>query len=91
MKQFRLFEIRAILRTEAIRLKDHLPASRTRFVQPGKIEIGANERAVIGNLNAAFSFAPSSILSLTIYRRNVKKGAMLYELFNIEKRRETVL
>ena len=36
------------------------------FVQPGKIEIDANERAVIGKRNAAFSFAPSSILSLTI-------------------------
>ena len=45
----------------------YIPASRTRFVQPGKIEIDANERAVIGNRNAAFSFAPSSILSLTIY------------------------
>ena len=32
------------------------------FVQPGKIEIDANERAVIGKRNAAFSFAPSSIL-----------------------------
>ena len=40
---------------------------RTRFVQPGKIEIDANERAVAGNARIAFSFAPSSILSLTIY------------------------
>jgi hypothetical protein len=39
----------------------------TRFVQPGKIEIDANERAVIKEFMAAFSFAPSSILSLTIY------------------------
>lgn len=45
----------------------YIPATRTRFVQPGKIEIDANERAVIGKRNAAFSFAPSSILSLTIY------------------------
>ena len=45
----------------------YIPAIRTRFVQPGKIEIDANERAVIGKRNAAFSFAPSSILSLTIY------------------------
>jgi hypothetical protein len=40
----------------------------TRFVQPGKIEIDANERAVIKEFMAAFSFAPSSILSLTICR-----------------------
>ena len=38
----------------------------TRFVQPGKIEIDANERAVFGNAEAAFSFASPSILSLTI-------------------------
>ena len=44
----------------------YITATRTRFVQPGKIEIDANERAVIGKRNAAFSFAPSSILSLTI-------------------------
>ena len=44
----------------------YIQAPRTRFVQPGKIEIDANERAVIGKRNAAFSFAPSSILSLTI-------------------------
>ena len=44
----------------------YIPATRTRFVQPGKIEIDANERAVIGKRNAAFSFAPPSILSLTI-------------------------
>ena len=46
----------------------YIPAPRTRFVQPGKIEIDANERAVIGKRNAAFSFAPPSILSLTIYQ-----------------------
>ena len=46
----------------------YIPAIRTRFVQPGKIEIDANERAAIGKRNAAFSFAPSSILSLTNYR-----------------------
>ena len=49
-------------------MKAHIPATRTRFVQPGKIEIDANERAVIGKRNAAFSFAPHSILSLTICR-----------------------
>ena len=38
----------------------------TRFVQPGKIEIDANERAVIKEFKADFSFAPPSILSLTI-------------------------
>ena len=43
-------------------------AAKTRFVQPGKIEIDANERAVIKEFKAAFSFAPPSILSLTIYR-----------------------
>ena len=42
-------------------------AIRTHFVQPGKIEIDANERAVAGNVRIAFSFASSSILSLTIY------------------------
>lgn len=42
--------------------------ARTRFVQPGKIEIDANERVVIGSAKAAFSFAPPSILSLTICR-----------------------
>ena len=46
----------------------YIPASRTRFVQPGKIEIDANERAVIEMRSTAFSFTPSSILSLTIYR-----------------------
>lgn len=40
----------------------------TRFVQPGKIETDANERAVIGKAETAFSFAPPSILSLTICR-----------------------
>jgi len=44
----------------------YIQTTRTRFVQPGKIEIDANERAVIGKRNAAFSFAPPSILSLTI-------------------------
>ena len=38
----------------------------TRFVQPEKIEIDANERAVNESLHTAFSFAPPSILSLTI-------------------------
>ena len=45
----------------------YIPATRTRFVQPGKIEIDANEKAVVEEFKAAFSFAPSSILSLTIY------------------------
>jgi hypothetical protein len=45
----------------------YIQTTRTRFVQPGKIEIDANERAAIGKRNAAFSFALSSILSLTIY------------------------
>jgi len=44
----------------------YIPATRTRFVQPGKIEIDANEKAVVEEFKAAFSFAPSSILSLTI-------------------------
>ena len=52
----------------------YIPAPRTRFVQPGKIEIDANERAVIGKRNAAFSFAPSSILSLTICLDAAKSG-----------------
>ena len=43
-------------------------AAKTRFVQPGKIETDANERAVIKEFKAAFSFAPPSILSLTICR-----------------------
>lgn len=47
-------------------LKVHIEL--TRFVQPEKIEIDANERAVNENLKTAFSFAPPSILSLTIYR-----------------------
>ena len=46
----------------------YIQTTRTRFVQPGKIEIDANERAAIGKRNAAFSFAPSSILSLTSCR-----------------------
>ena len=46
----------------------YIQVTQTRFVQPGKIEIDANERAAIGKRNAAFSFAPSSILSLTIWR-----------------------
>ena len=41
----------------------YMPATRTRFVQPGKIEIDANERAVIEKFKAAFSFAPSAILT----------------------------
>ena len=44
----------------------YIPATQTRFVQPGKIEIDANEKAVVEEFKAAFSFAPSSILSLTI-------------------------
>ena len=40
-----------------------------------RTEIDANERAAIGKRNAAFSFAPSSILSLTImYVRREKHG-----------------
>ena len=38
-------------------------AAKTRFVQPGKIEIDANERAVHWNAKTAFSFTPSSILT----------------------------
>jgi len=56
----------------------YIPATRTRFVQPGKIEIDANERAVIEEFKAAFSFAPPSILSLTIcnlFRITVWYGA----------------
>ena len=53
----------------------YIQVTQTRFVQPGKIEIDANERAAIGKRNAAFSFAPSSILSLTIlYVRREKHG-----------------
>ncbi|MBQ6362283.1 MAG: hypothetical protein IJJ25_14195, partial [Lachnospiraceae bacterium] len=53
----------------------YITATRTRFVQPGKIEIDANERAVIGKRNAAFSFAPPSILSLTIcYASLLRRG-----------------
>ena len=48
-------------------------AAKTRFVQPGKIEIDANERAVIKEFKAAFSFAPPSILSLTICRYVLEK------------------
>ena len=44
----------------------YMASPGTRFVQPGKIEIDANERVVFGNVEAAFSFASSSILSLTI-------------------------
>ena len=43
--------------------------TRTRFVQTGKIEIDTNERAVIGKIKAAFSFASTSILSLMILIR----------------------
>ena len=49
----------------------YILAILTRFVQPGKIEIDANERAVTERLKAAFSFAPPSILPLTICRDNV--------------------
>ena len=45
----------------------YIQTTRTRFVQPGKIEIDANERAVIEKRSTAFSFSPSSILSLTIW------------------------
>ena len=47
-------------------LKIHIEL--THFVQPGKIEIDANERTVNENLKTVFSFAPYSILSLTICR-----------------------
>ena len=50
----------------------YIPAPRTRFVQPGKIEIDANERAVIGKRNAAFSFAPSS----ENYYREINKDSL---------------
>ena len=61
----------------------YIQATRTRFVQPGKIEIDANERAVIENFNAAFSFASSSILSLTICRADgvFYRKIMPYRLF----------
>ena len=45
-------------------LKVHIEL--TRFVQPEKIEIDANERAVNEKSQYCFSFAPPSILSLTI-------------------------
>ena len=48
-----------------LELKVHIEL--THFVQPGKIEIDANERTVNENLKTVFSFAPYSILSLTIY------------------------
>jgi len=52
---------------KSVRIENpYTAAARTRFVQPGKIEIDANERVVIGSAKAAFSFAPPSILSLTI-------------------------
>jgi len=54
----------------------YIPATRTRFVQPGKIEIDANEKAVVEEFKAAFSFAPSSILSLTISRLVSANGQM---------------
>ena len=50
-------------------LKVHIEL--TRFVQPGKIEIDANERTVNENLKTVFSFAPYSILSLTIYTYSI--------------------
>ena len=66
----------------------YIPATRTRFVQPGKIEIDANERAVIEKFKAAFSFASSSILSLTIchsqmypFQRRKKYVAICYPCF----------
>ena len=66
-------------------LKVHIEL--TRFVQPEKIEIDANEKAVneksqycffvcttfdsfLNDFNTAFSFAPPSILFLTIWRDN---------------------
>jgi hypothetical protein len=36
------------------------------FIQSRKIEIDANEKAIIKKFRAAFSFAPSSILSSRI-------------------------
>ena len=48
--------------------RPYTTATRTRFVQPGKIETDANERAVIGKAETTFSFAPPSILSLTSCR-----------------------
>lgn len=65
-------------------------ATRTRFVQPGKIEIDANERAVIEKFKAAFSFAPSSILSLmicgsgmyaSVLRKKKKDGSQYKDFF----------
>lgn len=39
------------------------------FVHQGKIEIDVNERAVfLSELKAAFSFTPTPIVSLTVYR-----------------------
>ena len=54
----------------ASKLKAHIQRLPGRaFVQPGKIEIDANERAVIKEFKAAFSFVPPSILSLTICKK----------------------
>ena len=53
---------------KSVRIESPYTAARTHFVQPGKIEIDANERVVIGSAKTAFSFAPPSILSLTIFR-----------------------
>ena len=38
------------------------------FVHQGKIEIDVNERAVLSNRKTAFSFTPTPIVSLTIWR-----------------------
>ena len=57
---------------KSVKIKSpYILATGTRFVQPGKIEIDANERAVIEEFKAAFSFAPSSILSLTICEESI--------------------
>ena len=53
-------------------LKVHIEL--TRFVQPEKIEIDANERQLMKSLNTAFSFAPPSILSLTILSGSTEKS-----------------
>ena len=64
----------------------YIQTTRTRFVQPGKIEIDANERAAIGKRNAAFSFAPSSILSLTICENDqMIRTEIRYFLSTIQK------
>ena len=52
--------------------KENQSLGKHQFVSVGggKIEIDANERAAIEKCNAAFSFAPPSILSLTICTSN---------------------